>query len=304
MSTADKDEVIVCINCGKEGNIDNMNTCNKCKQVKYCNAACKKKHRSKHKKQCERRVAELHDKELFKQPPPKEDCPICFLRMPTHRAGVRYMSCCGKVVCSGCIYAPVYDNQGNEVDTEKCPFCRTPAPTTNEEVLKRETKRLEVNDVIAIHNRGVWYRYGRNGLQQNYVKALELYHRAGELGYARAYSNIGYAYHNGEGVEIDETKAAHYYELAAMGGHEISRHNLGIDEELAGNFDRSLKHYMISVEGGHVSSLEAIQDLYSKGYATKEGYTKALRSYQMYLSEIKSSQRDEAAAADEEYRYY
>ena len=31
-----------------------MNTCNKCKSVKYCNAACKKKHRQKHKKQCER----------------------------------------------------------------------------------------------------------------------------------------------------------------------------------------------------------------------------------------------------------
>ena len=29
------------------------NTCNKCKKVKYCNAACKKKHRHKHKKECE-----------------------------------------------------------------------------------------------------------------------------------------------------------------------------------------------------------------------------------------------------------
>ena len=33
---------------------------------------CKKKHRHKHKKQCERRVAELHDEVLFKQPPPPE----------------------------------------------------------------------------------------------------------------------------------------------------------------------------------------------------------------------------------------
>ena len=42
-----------------------MNTCNKCKMVKYCNAACKKKHRTKHKKKCERRVAELHDEQLY-----------------------------------------------------------------------------------------------------------------------------------------------------------------------------------------------------------------------------------------------
>ena len=44
----------ICANCGKESNSSDMNTCNKCKSVKYCNAACKKKHRQKHKKQCER----------------------------------------------------------------------------------------------------------------------------------------------------------------------------------------------------------------------------------------------------------
>ena len=46
----------ICANCGKEGS-DVTNTCNKCKSVKYCNAACKKKHRHKHKKACERYVA-------------------------------------------------------------------------------------------------------------------------------------------------------------------------------------------------------------------------------------------------------
>ena len=43
MSTDDKDIVVtVCANCGKEDRSDEMNTCNKCKQVKYCNAACKR----------------------------------------------------------------------------------------------------------------------------------------------------------------------------------------------------------------------------------------------------------------------
>ena len=35
-----------CANCGKDGGEDSMNTCNKCDLVVYCNAACKKKHRS------------------------------------------------------------------------------------------------------------------------------------------------------------------------------------------------------------------------------------------------------------------
>ena len=51
-------------------------------------------------------------------------------------------------------------------------------------------------------------------------------------------------------------------------------------------------------------SLLVIQDLYSKGKATKDEYAKALRSYQAYLSEVKSIQRDEAAAARVDYKYF
>ena len=41
------DNISICASCGREGNYDDMNTCNKCQLVKYCNAACKKKHRNK-----------------------------------------------------------------------------------------------------------------------------------------------------------------------------------------------------------------------------------------------------------------
>ena len=305
MSTAD-DSVSVCANCGKEGD-DVKNICNKCKMVKYCNAACKKKHRSKHKKQCDRQVAELPDIELFKQPPPLyEDCPICFERMPTHHMGSTYKSCCGKVICSGCIHAPLYDDQGNIVDNRKCPFCRTPTPYTVEEGNKRLKKRMKAGDAQAMYSLGYYYSEGMYGYSLDYKKALELWHRAGELGYTRAYCNIGYAYDHGEGVKVDKKKAQHYYELAAMGGDERARYNLGRNEEKAGNEDRAIKHYMIAVRSGNSESLEAIKQLYSNsnGRATKDDYTKALRFYQSYLMEIKSTQRDKAAAADERNRYY
>ena len=77
-------------------------------------------------------------------------------------------------------------------------------------------------------------------------------------------------------------------------------HNLGVGESEA---DRALKHYMIAAEGGMDSSLKQIQKLYTKGCATKDDYTKALRAYQTYLTEIKSTQRDKAAAARGK-RYY
>jgi len=316
LNTGDVDVAVsVCANCGKEGD-DINNICNKCKQVRYCNAACKKKHRSKHKKDCEEHIrlatekhneelriaAELHDIELFKQPPPPEDCPICFVHIPTMQTGSKYMTCCGKMICSGCIHAPVYDNQGNVVE-DKCPFCRTPTPTSNEAV-ERLKKRLKSDDPIAICNHGNYYRDGMNGFAQNHTKALELWHRAAKLGCAGAYCSIGYAYENGHGVEVDKKKALHYYEQAAMRGDESARHYLGYKEGMAGNFDRAVKHYMVAVRCGQNESLEAIKLLYSNGYATKDDYTKALQAYQVYLGDIKSNQRDRAASADERNRYY
>ena len=114
MSTIDEDnnDISICANCGKEGDEIN-NICNKCKQVKYCNAACKKKHRHKHKKNCDEhqrlaadQTAKLHNIELFNFPPPA-DCPICFERLPTLITGTRYQLCCGKMICSGCAFMPL-----------------------------------------------------------------------------------------------------------------------------------------------------------------------------------------------------
>jgi len=180
---------------------------------------------------------------------------------------------------------------------------------------------MEAGDAIAIYYVGCIYQDGKNGYPQDYKKALELYHRAGELGHHPAYCNIGYCYNFGQGVEVDKKKAKHYYELAAMRGDVQARHNLGGIEHKAfknevarlslgiveGNVDnlgRAIKHFMIAIRGGKSESLGVIKDLYSDGLTTKEDYTKALQLYQEYLGEIKSVQRDEAAAADDRYRYY
>jgi len=40
------------------------------------------------------------------------------------------------------------------------------------------------------------------------------------------------------------------------------------------------------------------------GHVAKDHYTNALRSYQAYLNEIKSDQRNKAAAFDAKYKYY
>ena len=247
---------------------------------------------------------DVSDDELFKQPPPKEDCPICLLRLPLLASGSTYYACCGKMICSGCDHAPVYDNLGNAIIEKKCPYCRTPVPTSIKEINGRLQKRVEVDDVEAIYALGCNYRDGDDGFPQDDVKALESFVRAGNLGSAEAYCNIGYAYANGRGVEKDQKKANHYFKLAAIGGDAYARHNLGIMEVRAGNMNRALKHYMIAAGGGLDNSLKEIQKLYTNGHATKDDYAKALRAYQTYLVEIKSTQRNKAASARAGCRYY
>ena len=186
---------------------------------------------------------------------------------------------------------------------EKCPFCRTPFPS-EEEMIKRHEKRIALNDARAILNMGLYYSQGQHGLPQNIAKALQLWQRAGELGDSQSNCNLAQIYCNGYGVEVDMKKAKHYRELAAMGGSLIARKILGDDEVESGNFDRALKHYQIGAKDGHCSAVKAIQYLYLKGNATKVDYAEALSSYQTYLDEIKSEQRDEAAAFNDEFKYY
>ena len=168
-----------CANCGKgEEDSRNLKTCTACKLVKYCNRECQIAHRPQHKKECKKREAELYDEALFKQPPQlKEDCPICFLRLPHFGKAKVYMACCGKYVCDGCMHA--VQMRGDQL----CPYCRAAAPNaeTDHLVAERYLKRMELNDAVGICNLAGLYRDGTHGLPQNMAKAFELYHRAGEL---------------------------------------------------------------------------------------------------------------------------
>ena len=93
---------------------------------------------------------------------------------------------------------------------------------------------IQIDDAVAIFSLGNNYRNGEDGFPQDYVKAFELHVRAGDLGSTEAYNNIGHAYYNGRGVDIDKKKAKHYFKLAAIGGNVYARHNLGNSEALVG----------------------------------------------------------------------
>ena len=304
MSTTNTD-LSTCANCGKgEEAAGDLKACTACKMVKYCNRECQIEHRPQHKKECKKRAAVLQDIKLFKQPL-LEDCPICMIPLPSSvlTTGYRYYTCCGKFICSGCIHAVVHAVAIRDGGQGPCPFCRTPAATSEEEEFERNKKRAEVDDSFAVYNMGIYYNNGHLRLPRDRAKALELWHRAGKLGCASANYNLGTAYKNGNGVERDEKKAKKYLELGAMKRDAWSRHNLANLEFNAGNHSRALKHYMLSAGGGSQDALTKIQMMKMVGNASDDDYMKALKSYQSHLDEIKSPQRDEAAAFDEGYKY-
>jgi len=285
-------DMSTCASCGKEGNSGDMNTCNKCKMVKYCFAACKKKHRKKHKKACEKRVAELHDEQLFKEPPSREECPICMSPLPYGGNTATFMTCCGKVICHGCIFTMKKSGGGKDL----CPFCRIPDVFYQEHV-ERVNKLMEKGNANAFNHLAGFYAQGINGMPQDYQKANELFLKAGELGYAEAYFNLGLSYQNGDAVEVDMKKAKHYFELAAMGGNVKARTNLGFTEGQAGNHHRAYKHLLIGARAGDDLSLENVKRGYKYGLVTKDEYADTLRVYLERQKEMKSDERDKAAAA-------
>ena len=177
-----------------------------------------------------------------------------------------------------------------------CAFCRTPAFTLKKDETDCIKKMAESGNAIANYNIGMYYKEGLFGFSLDLTKTNEFLLKAGELGCAVAYHNLGNAFDDGRGVEMDKKKAKHYWELAAMNGSLLSRYNLGCVEGKAGNFHRSCKHFLLSARAGHKESLDAVKEGYMMGHVTKEEYANTLRAYQTIQNEIKSDDRDRAKA--------
>ena len=281
------DSLWMCANCGKgEENSGDLKACNACKMVKYCNRDCQIAHRSQHKKACKKRVAELHEEALFKEVEP-EECPICLLPLPLDPSQICFKSCCGKIICNGCIYAMLV-SEGKQM----CPFCRTLKVDLAQD-FKNTQKLVKKGNANAMHALAAFYSRGMI-VPRNMIKANELQLKAGELGCADAYFNLSNSYEDGTGVERSLKKAKYYSELGAINGCISARQNIGRLEGQAGNHHRSFKHYMIAARGGDDNALDMIKQGFMARFVTKDEYSSTLRAYQTRIGEMKSDQREKA----------
>ena len=293
----------LCANCGKADDDDDdikLKTCVACKMIQYCGKECQVSHWPAHKKECKQRAAEIYDEKLFADPPPREECPICFITLP--RMGVMWHNCCGKNICDGCMLQS--QDMGN---SDKCAFCRADSGTTEIQDLVRLEKRMRVNnDPEAFNTMGCHYEFGfLNLIPQDYTKARENWSKAASLGSILAHRNIGYLYYEGTGVEKNLKKAIYHFEQAAMGGHEVCRHILGVEEEKRGNLrTRAIKHYFLAAKGGYEDALIQVHRGYINGYATKDEFESARRAYQKSIEEVKTEWRDKAEVVRAQEKVY
>ena len=303
-----------CAECGKEEGGVSLKTCTSCKLVRYCNAKCQRNHWAKHKKTCKQRAAELHDEALFKDPPPKEECPICFLPMPVNliccislpSATVssvpifdlaeayedfaemeteEYYSCCGKGICRGCIHS--FGLAGN---VGKCPFCNSDRGCkTDAERVAEMMKRVEAQDASAMNQLAQNYYFGGAGLLQDHAKAVELWKQAVALGSSQAHFCLAEAYRH----ELEDLKKAHFhYEAAAVAGHEVARCNLGSIERKSGNMELVLKHLRIAASAGDYAAMNFIRKFFERGVVSREAIDSTLTAYNNSCVEMRSEARD------------
>ena len=238
-------------------------------------------------------AAELRDEILFKQPESTYlgDCPICCLPL-IHPLETPSYSCCGKRICKACNHA----NQKREKEGRlgyKCPFCRHPAPTSEEERKINHMKRADANDPFALYQMGIHHHK-----EGDYKSAFDYLSRAAALGDVDAHFLLSYVYRDGRGVEEEknEKKELYHLEEAAIAGHVLARSLLANIEGINGRNDRAIKHWIIAANLGDDASLELLKDNYAKGFVAKDDFAAALRGHHAAVNGIKSPHKEEAGA--------
>ena len=286
---SDDSVITCCASCGK-AEVDDvkLKKCS-CLLVKYCSVECQKNHRPQHKKACKKRLAELRDDKLFKQPDESHlgECSICCLPLPLGVKKLTMLDCCSKIICGGCALA----NRRREREgglKQRCAFCRAPLPKNKEEALQNMMKRVKANDPVAMREMG-----RKCCIEGDNEGGFEYFTKATALGDIESHQYLADLYHMGKGVEKDPKKKLFHMEEAAIGGHHVARFNLGIEER---DNERAVKHFIIAAKLGFGGALEQVKERFAHGLVSKEDFEAALRGHQAAVDATKSKQREEADA--------
>lgn len=248
------------------------------------------------------------------------DCPICYHRLPIKEAEHVYHSCCGQVICNGCVVGkqrtllkesqPQFKDLGRIIEGTTpeeeqfrlieehgnniyvCPYCRTPPPDDEQEFLQRLYDRIEIrNDrdyTIAVSTLGYYHEHGHHGLPQNLTKAEELYKKAYDLDDPGAAWNLSCLYR--DHYSDQKEKEMEYLLRGEMLGHYKCIQFLSKCAHDSGNLEEFTRLWMKVVCLGADTSI--LLDCYRVNLLSKDDLATTLRANQAVKNEVETKRRD------------
>ena len=147
----------------------------------------------------------------------RAECGICSYTLPLDPKQSVYESCCGQIICQGCVVAsrkakirmhelmslqesmPDVPRESLEFQIMtnskniRCAYCRGTRPNNCEELVQRLCKRVEkFNDAVAMNQLGDCYMKGLHGVDVDVIRGIELYKKSYELGSSDAAHRLWY----------------------------------------------------------------------------------------------------------------
>ncbi len=177
------------------------------------------------------------------------------------------------------------------------------------------TQRAEAGDRGAMRALAESYYAGREGAEQDYVKAAEWFRRLARLGDRRSQTSLGLMYARGYGVAKDLAQAHRWWNFAAVQNDPGAQYNLGLTyvqgEGVGVDYVRAVRWFREAARRGHVQAQYNLGLLLSEGkgiardpreayywikVAALQGDERALQGLGPLAAALSDSQKAEADA--------
>ena len=246
----------------------------------------------------------------------RQDCPVCMLPIPFEKMRSIYSSCCGNVICKGCITkAAMHQGERKAIvkvknapcafalqTTPPCAFCRSDKPKDDQERVLWFRRRADppYNDPIAMILLGNAYVNGRYGLPKDPQKAFGFYECAAQVGSSDGFYELAVEhdpdYADSVVTNMNKEDKLRMYrmclEKAAKGGHLLARLKLSRLYFDAGDKELAAHHAMVAACAGHNIALDDVKQYFMQGCISKTDFAKSLRLHQAANDERKSKDRE------------
>ena len=120
--------------------------------------------------------------------------------------------------------------------------------------------------------------------QGDYQKAHTIWQQQAELKNAEAQAWLGAMYANGDGVDVNDKTALHWYEQAAEQDYPMAQANVGamyfMGQGAEKDIDKAIQWLTKAADNGDVNGLFNLAVLYSKGEGVEENHERAAELYQ------------------------